>query len=149
MYVDLLEHMTEVERKLGPESRGFRAVNQAFKDHPNLRAYVDHIGCVRLCSTDVNAVADTIDICHRTEDAGSLVIQPFIHAQGQRIYADPPIYVIGYRNLDGFGEVPLPDWEVLLKDASLSDEIIKKVKWYLRAHRPVNYDQVPDEVPHG
>lgn len=145
MYVDLLEHLSEVESRLGSESRVFKAVSQAFKEHPNLRAYVDHVGVTRLCSSDVNGVVDTIDITHRTEDTGSLVIFPYIQAQGQRIYSDPPIHVIGYRNPDGFGEIPLPDWEEGLKQAGLGQDIVRKVRWYLGAHQPVNYDQVPDE----
>lgn len=145
MYVDLLEHLSEVERKLGKESKSYKSVSQAFKDHPNLRAYTDHLGVVRLCSADVNGSVDMMDITHRSDDGGSTIIHPFLQVNGQRVYADPPAYVVGYRNLDGFGEVPLPDWEVLLTDAGLSPEVIRKVKWFLGAHRPVNYDQVEEQ----
>lgn len=143
MYVDLVKYLEELERTLGPDSTTYKTSSQAFKDHPNLRAYLDHIGCIRLCSVDVNPFVDTIDITHRTEQ-GSLEILPYIHDKGQRIYADPPIYVVGYRNPKGFGEVPLCDWEDLMKDSGLAVEVIRKVKWYLGAHRPVNYEDIPD-----
>lgn len=143
MYVSLLKHLEDLEQNLGPDSNTYKTASQAFRDHPNLRAYLDHIGVIRLCSTDVNPFVDTMDITHRTEQ-GSLEILPFINDKGSRIYSDPPIYVVGYRNPKGFGEVPLADWEDLMKDSGLSVEVVRKVKWYLRAHRAVNYDEVPD-----
>ena len=143
MYVDLVKHLEDLERNLGSDSQSFKTTAQAFKDHPNLRAYLDHIGVIRLCSVDVNPFVDIIDITHRT-DQGSLEILPYINDKGVRIYADPPIYVVGYRNPKGFGEVPLADWEDLLKDSGIAQEVIRKVKWYLKAHCPVNYEDVPD-----
>lgn len=141
MYVDLLKHLGDLEARLGSESSAYKAAAQAFRDHPNLRAYLDHLGCIRLCSVDINPYADLIDITHRTEQ-GSLEILPHVNDKGVRIYADPPIYVVGYRNPQGFGEVPLADWEEILKDAGLDKEIIRKVRWYLRGHQPVSYDDV-------
>ena len=143
MYVDLVKHLEDLERALGSESQTYKATAQAFKDHPNLRAYLDHIGVIRLCSADVNPFVTTIDITHRT-DQGSLEILPYINDKGVRIYADPPIYIVGYRNPKGFGEVPLADWEEMLKDSEIAIEVIRKVKWYLKAHCPVNYEDVPD-----
>lgn len=143
MYVDLVKYLESLEETLGCESPTYQAAAIAYKDHPNLRAYLDHIGVIRLCSIDVNPFVDTIDITHRTEQ-GSLEILPFIHDKGARIYADPPIYVVGFRNPKGFGEVPLADWEDLMKDSGLSQDVVRKVRWYLGAHRPVNYEDVPD-----
>jgi hypothetical protein len=143
MYVDLVKHLEDLEHRFGPDSNTFKGTSQAFKDHPNLRAYLDHIGCIRLCSVDVNPFVDLIDITHRT-DQGSLEVLPHIKDKGVCVYADPPIYVVGYRNPKGFGEVPLADWQALMEDAGLSPEVIRKVKWYLGAHRAVNYDEVPD-----
>ncbi len=148
MYVDLVEHLKVMELKLGPDSASYKLAAKAFADHPNLRAYLDHLGCIRLCSTDVNKTVDLIDITHRTE-LGSLEVMPHVNDKGMRVYADPPIFVVGYRNPKGFGEVPLIDWEELMKDAGLSDAVVNKVKRYLGAHQPVNYDQLPEEAPDG
>jgi len=146
MYVDLVQHLSCMEKQLGADSSTYKSAAKAFADHPNLRAYLDHLGCIRLCTVDVNKVVNLIDITHRTEQ-GSLEILPHLNDKGVRLYADPPIYVVGYRNPDGFGETPLADWEELMKDANLSSEVVQKVKWYLAAHRPVNYDQLPEEKP--
>lgn len=146
MYVDLVKHLEDLERALGTDSQAYRSAAQAYRDHPNLRAYLDHIGCIRLCSVDANPKVDTIEITHRTEE-GSLEILPFLRdndGAGAKIYADPPIYVVGYRNPKGFGDVPLMDWEDLMKDSALGIDVIRKVKWYLGAHRPVDYDQIPE-----
>lgn len=144
MYVDLLEHLKSLEETLGTESTTYKAAAQAYGDHPNLRAYRDHLGCIRLCSVDVNPRANLIEITHRTEEGGSLEVMPHIHDKGVKVYADPPIYIVGHRNPKGFGEVPLADWQELLADANLGTEIIRKVKWYLGAHQAVNYEDVPD-----
>lgn len=145
MYIDLLKHLESLEQKLGSESPTYQQQAQAFKDHPNLRAFLDHLGVVRLCTTDVNKVVDSIDITHRTDEAGgSLEILPFLHDKGGRLYADPPIFVVGFRNPKGFGEVPLADWRDLMEDEEISIEVCRKVQWYLKAHAPVDYDEVPD-----
>lgn len=145
MYVDLLEHLHSLEAKLGADSPTYQQQAQAYKDHPNLRAYLDHMGCIRLCTVDVNKVVDSIDITHRTDgEGGSLEILPYLHGKGVRLYSDPPIFVVGYRNLKGFGEVPLTDWRDLMEDAGIANEVQRKVNWYLRAHAPVDYDQVLD-----
>lgn len=147
MFVDLLEHIADVERKLGNTSKTFIALSLAFKEYPTLRANLDHTGRVQLCTPDVNKLADTIEITHRIDsNSGSLLISPYVTTEkGVRIYADPPNYVVGSRNPDGFGEIPLADWEELLKDSALSAEVIRKVRWYLGAHAKVDYDQVPDD----
>jgi len=144
MYVDLTIHLADLKKKLGADSLSFKQASQAFRDHPNLRAYLDHLGVIRLCTVDVNSFVDTMDITHRTEEGGSLEIMPFIHDKGIRVYADPPIYIVGHRNFKGFGEVPLHDWKELLLDAGISPEVIEKVKWYLAKHQPIDYDQVPE-----
>ncbi len=144
MYVDLVKHLEELAAKLGAESNTYKQTAQAYADHRDLRAYRDHIGVIRLCSAGANPFVDHIDITHRTEEAGSLEVLPYLNDKGVRIYADPPIYVVGYRNPNGFGEVPLHDWEELLKDSEIAPEVIRKVKWFLGHHQPVNYDQVPD-----
>lgn len=145
MYMDLGEHLDELRRTLGADSGSYRTTETARLEHPNLRAYRDHLGIVRLCSCDVNQYVDNVDLVHRNDDEGSsLEVFPFLTDKGARIYADPPMFVVGYRNPKGFGEVPLHDWQTHLEDAKIPIEIIRKVRWYLGAHAPVNYDQIPD-----
>ena len=145
MYVNLLKFLEDLEKNLGSASPSYQQAMQAYKDHPNLRAFVDHLGCTRLCSVDVNPFVDTMDITHRTDEVGaSLEVMPFIHDKGGRIYSDPPFYIVGFRNPKGFGECPLADWREFLNDCGVSNEIQRKVKWYLSAHAPVDYEAVPD-----
>jgi len=102
---------------------------------------------VRYCSVDINALADTIEMTHRTDDAGTaLEILPSVVAEGIHVYSDPPIIVVGYRNPNGFGEVPLHDWKELLEDNNMSKAVVQKVDMYLRSHAPVDYEQVQDQA---
>lgn len=145
MYVSVLDHLQELEAKLGSTSPSYLQAAQAYRDHPNLRAFVDHLGCTRLCTVDVNGFVDTMDITHRTDEPGaSLEILPFIHDKGGRIYSDPPFFVVGHRNPKGFGECALVDWRQFLEDCGISNEVQRKVSWYLKAHMPVDYDAVPE-----
>lgn len=147
MYVDLTEHLADLERTLGAESKTYKTTCQAFLDHPNLRAFKSPKGVILLCSADINKIADDIEILHERDPHGSLEVLPYVHAQGQRIYADPPMHVVAHKYTKGFGEQPLEGWEELLKGSDLSQAVITKVKWYLAAHCPVNYEDIPDELP--
>jgi sugar phosphate isomerase/epimerase len=144
MYLDLVKYLDELvnNRPDSPDAVNFRVAQHTF---PDLRAYKDHLGVVRLCSSAVNANVDTCHILHRTDgDGGSLEVMPFITDKQVQIFADPPIYVIGQRNPMGFGEVPHPDWRDLLEDAGLNSAVISKVHQYLARHPPISYHDIPD-----
>lgn len=144
MYVDIDQHLRDLDdRPLG----GSEAVNVRIAIHsfPDLRAYRDHLGVVRLCTPHANGLCDSIHILHRTDvDGSTLEIMPFFLDKQVHIYADPPLYVVGQRNPNGFGESPLPDWQELLEDAGLSKAVISKVRQYLKQHPPISYRDVPD-----
>lgn len=141
MYVDVLSYLEDLEKTLGPDSNSYKVAAQAYKDHPHLRAWLDHLGCTRLCSVDVNQFVDRIELTHRTEQGGSLEIMPFIDDKGVKVYSDPPIFIVGHRNSNGFGEIPLADWKEILEDSQISTEVQRKVKWYMGAHAPVDYNE--------
>ena len=85
-------------------------------------------------------------ILHRTDGKGSSIeILPFLSDSQIQICADPPIYVVGHRNENGFGEVPLADWEDILGDSGISLRVIAKVRMYFGMHEPVNYKEVDDD----
>ncbi|SRR6266849_5851190 len=143
MFLDLTEHLKELRETAAlilPRVEKILAVRR------NLRAFKDHLGVVRYCSSDVNAVVDTVEITHRTdEEDGVLEILPSVLDEGMHIYSDPPIFILGYRNPKGFGEVPLHDWRDILNDNNISDAVIRKVRLYFKKHAAVNYDQVSEE----
>lgn len=96
---------------------------------------------VRLCSAGVNARCDLMEVTHRTDEAGSIEVLPHIREDGLQIYSDPCIFVVGYANDKGFGEVPLHDWAELLADHGLALEMIRKVRIYLNRHQPVSFEE--------
>src|SRR5713226_9564397 len=76
MFLDLTEHLKELRETAAlilPRVEKILAVRR------NLRAFKDHLGVVRYCSSDVNAVVDTVEITHRTdEEDGVLEILPSV-----------------------------------------------------------------------
>ena len=144
MFIDLERHLKELRETAAltlPRVEKILAVRR------NLRAFKDHLGVVRYCSSDVNAFVNSIEMTHRTDGDGSaLEILPFRVEEGIHLYSDPPIYVVGYRNPHGFGEVALPDWRDMLEDNNISNAVIRKVKTYFRGHVAVNYNQT-EEIP--
>lgn len=144
MYVDLADHLRHLE-EVRPDSGEVVDIRIAWHTFPDLRAYKDHLGVVRLCSSSVNYDCDQMYMVHRTDtDSGSLEILPFVFDKQVRIHSDPPIFVVGQRNPNGFGEVGLPDWRELLEDAGIGPLVISKVRQYLNRHPPINYRDVPD-----
>ncbi len=145
MYVDLQTHLADMRTRLGGQASAWLKTCEALNRHSNLRAYRDHMGIVRLCSIDVNPKANCIEVTHRTQECGgSIEVMAYADEGGLSIYTDPPLYVVGFSNPRGFGEVPLKDWADLLADAGLSIEVIRKVRSYLGRHAPIDFDQVPD-----
>lgn len=144
MFVDLATHLKDMQTLLGPEAVAFKKAVSILGRHANLRAYRDHMGIIRLCSFDVNPIATGIDVTHRsTECGGSIEVMPYLVEEGISVYSDPPLFVVGYSNPHGFGEVPLKDWSDLLADAGLSRTVITKVRSYLGGHAPVDFSEVP------
>ena len=148
MFVDLQSHLQDLQGRLGPDATAFKKATAAAIRYHDLRAYRDHVGCIRLCSAQVNPVATHIEVTHRTQECGgSIEVMAFVEENGLHVYADPPLYVVGFSNPNGFGEVPLKDWADLLADAGLAIEVIRKVRSYLGRHAPINFDQVPESLP--
>ena len=144
MFVDLTTHLTEMRERLGGGGTAYLKTCQVLCNHSNLRAYRDHMGIVRLCTPDVNALATNIDVTHRSQECGGAIeVLPYVLEEGVSVYADPPLYVVGYSNPNGFGEVPLKDWPDLLADAGLSRTVISKVRSYLGGHAPVDFSEAP------
>ena len=143
MHVDLLSHLEDLERTLGPESRTFKLASQAFKDHPHLRAFRDPHGAVQICTTNVLPYVDQVEIWSAGTD---LRVGFYINDKGARVFSDPPLWTVARRNPEGFGWVPLAGWEEALAESGLAVEVIRKVKWFLAAHQPASYRNIPDIV---
>lgn len=144
MFVSLTSHLSEVRSQLGESATAYLRACNALYNHSNLRAYRDHLGIIRLCSADVNPLATGIEVTHRTPEAGGAIeVLPFVVENGLTLYADPPLFIVGYSNPKGFGEVPLKDWAELLADAGLSKAVIAKVRSYLGGHAPVDFSEAP------
>lgn len=143
MYVNLADYIRDLESKgLTVLASKVKKVSERYPK--TIRAYKDHFGVVRLCSSEVNIFTTHTDFYHsKGSRDGSLEVMPFIEDNGEHIYADPPVYTIGYVNPYGFGDVQLPDWEEKLKEDNIPREIIKKVRMYFLGHAPANYKDIP------
>jgi len=144
VFVDLAQHLQELKQT---KSIALPRIEKVVAVQPKLRAFRDHMGVVRFCTSDVNAVVDTVEMTHRTDDDGAaLEVLPFVVTEGLHVYSDPPIMVIGFRNPGGFGEIPLNGWKEILEDNNISLDVIRKVNWYFKKHAPVDYSQVAESV---
>jgi hypothetical protein len=139
-YSDILPYIDFLESTLGAESQGFKYVSASYAAHPNMRVHEDFQGIVRLCTSDVNEYVNEVDFVYRSDDGGSLLAFPFYSSKEGKVYSDPPSYVVGYRNPNGFGCFPLLDWKLHFKDAEICDIIVDKTKNYLGSHAPVDYE---------
>lgn len=89
----------------------------------------------KLCTYEINYFANEIDF--QFED--SLRAQVFSYEFGVPLYADPPVFLLGKLNPNGFGYIPDKDWEEWMKYNNVNPDIIKKVKDVLASKPPVNY----------
>lgn len=89
----------------------------------------------RLCTHEINYFANEIDF--QFED--TLRAQVFSYEHGVPLYSDPPTYLLGKLNPNGFGYIPDKDWEEWMKYNNVNPDIIKHVKDVLASKPPVNY----------
>lgn len=96
----------------------------------------------RLCSAQVNNRVDTMDIESPREPHATVVVWPFLKTtSGERVYSNPPGFVVGHANHQGFGVVPLANYERILTDAGISMRVIGNVRRYLDAHPDIEIEE--------
>lgn len=120
--------------------------------YPDLKLFRDCWGMIRHCSASVNGKVDRMDVdsCHRC-DGKPIKIWPFLITgkAGERLYSDPPAYIIADQNQEGFGEIPRTGWMELLESYGIAASVIEKVKLHVRAHPAIDYFGDDDAGPQG
>jgi hypothetical protein len=134
MYIDLIEYIESLKSKLGPNSKTYQSAMQAFVDYPGLKAFTDD-GVVRLCDLSSNYYVNKIDV----NPGKHYFARLFLESKGTAIYSDPPVFIVGTPNAEGFGVTPYKDWEENMLSEGINPDAVKEIKKSLSFNAAVNY----------
>lgn len=140
----LSKEIGNLELELIERQKRIDALKELDRSYDDMVVHTSKDGIQRLCSASMNEYVNQMEIVHSCgccEGAG-LLIYPFCVVEGQKVFSNPPHFSVGHSNRYGFGEVPLTDWKVTLKNAGINPLVIDKVGEYLKRHPPIDYDEV-------
>ena len=146
-FIDPCDEILRLMSEGKPEQAG---IIEAFWDTwEDLRVFRSRWGDLRFASAEVNEHVDEIELEHQAieDDGAPLEVYPF-SAVGphDRLYSDPPCFVVADAVVGGFGESPRPGWEEEMRAAGIARLVIEKVRCYLDKHQAVYYsEELPDE----
>jgi len=135
MYIDVFQHLEDLRARLGDGSRSYTSAVQAYYNHEDLRACLEG-GRIRFCSLTAHPFLTDVEF-DRGQD---IYAHPYTEDGGVLIYSDPPSYLIGTRNSEGFGVTPAQGWTELMEFDSISSDVIKKIRDFLNANVPYNIE---------
>jgi len=133
VYLDLEQYLAELELKVPSLASKIRDLNTLF---PVITIFKCADGTVLVCSPDVNDIVNQFEVVVAPDNTE---FRFYAESFGVKLYSDPPAFYISEPNKNGFGEVPLLNWEQLLVEYMISDYAIDKAKDYLDSRQPVNY----------
>ena len=105
--------------------------------YPDLRAYRDPGGRLRVCTPEVNALVTDVEMDHDSE--GNLWVTPYLVDAAVVIAGSPPVTFVGAYNRDGFGDIQFPDWEEGFRSQGYPELVISRVKDYFAQHPAINW----------
>lgn len=145
-YVDL---KAEVQRLVDAEEfEKAGSVQAVIEVWPDVKGFRSRWGDLRFCTPEVNDKVDQLELEHQAIEHNDcpMEIWPFVSiGPHDRLYSDPPCFIVADAPHLGFGEIPRAGWEDLLTEAVVSAIVIAKVRNYLEQHQPVLYSEVPEE----
>lgn len=98
---------------------------------------------VLMCSPDLNVFCDKI-LIQKLDDRH--VVLPYLEDAKVRLYSKPTVIDIGFENPDGFGVVPVDNWEETMAQCGLDKKLIRAVRKYLAQHTAIDYDFQRDQT---
>lgn len=134
MYLDLYQHLDDMKARLGESSKTYQKALRVASEFSDVRLYEDN-GVAKICTHEVNPFVDRLDVTRE----GNFYVYPYTIDKGQPVYSDPPYYFLGYQNTEGFGIVPLADWEEDMIADRINPDLIKKAKFLLAQSAVVDY----------
>ena len=94
------------------------------------------------CAKSVNHIADECAIKEfkpSWSEENLLIAWPQVLIDDKWVYTNPPYYVIGKTNQNGFGITPDPDWEAKLDADGIGFKIVRKIRMHLKSCPQIDY----------
>lgn len=134
---DYIEKRQKEAKKLVNEASVTESLQSKF---PDLKIHKNRWGKERYHSEQINAVADSCDICHNCGccNDSPLEVWPYKKIGDQKVYSTPPVFFVGERNgyynydYDPRSEVADSDWYLRLREKGISEKVIERVASYFR-----------------
>lgn len=132
MYLDIDTYLDNLAEN-NPASSDISNIRIIQYIYPEVKAFL-HLGNVYLCSPEFNLFADKVEL---TYDEDFLCASVYTLEKGVRVYADPPVIIIGERVKQGFGDLPDADWQRRAEELGWGKELIKEIADHFDRHPPV------------
>jgi len=140
--VDLQREIERLSDEDQPERAGDLAgIAEAFPGSWGVRS---RWGDLRVCCSSANADAEYIELEHQCLEHDGRPLEGWIYAvvgRNDKIFCDPPYFIVADANVNGFGEVPRAGWKQEMIKAGINKIAIGRVERYLTMHPPVNYEE--------
>ena len=149
--IDFQEHLDTLSLSCGIKKE-LEALTTAYKDRHYLIALQLSNGKIFPCARKLNSECDEVDF--ETWDEAVMALPHIIDEKGLKLYGDPPALLIAGANPKGFGLVPYKDWDFWIERQGYNLTVMRKIKNYLKAHPPIDYDVedaivVPERLTDG
>jgi len=135
-YIDIRQHLESIASQGGKESESV-SIRIALENYKNLRGFRRSEGHVLMATDEVNQFCTHVEFAW--DDQGQLMAMPHIEDKKIRIYSNPTVFFVGYRNPNGFGIVPFQNWERYFEEFQIAPEVVKIIQDHLANHAPIDY----------
>jgi hypothetical protein len=136
--------MADLNKELMEKKLEIQRIESNMAQFSDLKKDVDRWNQCRYSSKSANSLTTDVEISHSCGccNDSPLYARPYLIANGERIYSDPVIFVIGERNYGG-GENEWPGWEKKMREHNIPQIVIDITRAYLDEHKP--YEEEEDE----
>lgn len=126
--------LTEEIAKAEKEAEHLRKIAEAF---PDVRKHVNRWKNVFFCSKSVNPKVERFLIKHNCGCCSDspLEIWPYLETPVGNIFSEPPVFVVGEKDMWAGGDRPNPGWKEPLQAAGIPEDIIGAVSMHFKRCR--------------
>lgn len=152
--LDPKDEVDRLEKEVKVKESQVSAIKHIFTSYPDLKIYrpINSKDDCLMCSYRTNIYVDNFDVLEdrdSTIDTQSQVyIWPYTIIDSYKLYSNPPYFVVGSLNQDGFGVVVDPNWDVKMDAENIAASVVRKVRTYLKSRVPINYTNNGSEEAH-
>lgn len=114
---------------------------------PDIRKYTGRWNKVAYYSKTANTQVNDFDSRHNCGCCvdSPLEIWPYVETPHGRVYADPPMFSVGERDPNTYGDRPNTGWDTQLRNASIPEAIIERVSHLFQDEDAENEDEESGE----